>query len=75
MYTYRETRYTKQSKLKKVNKIWWARRVDHSSGCKPLPTIHSGNYIAYTATKLDQLKLSLSYTETHIDGQSDAERL
>lgn len=36
---------------KKVNKIWWARGVDHSPDCKPLSAIYSGNYVASTATK------------------------
>lgn len=49
--------------------IGWARGAGHRSDCKSLPTIHSGDYVAHTATKLDWLKLPLSHTEIYIDGQ------
>lgn len=43
----------KQSKLKKVNKIWWAEEVDHRSYCKTLTTVQSGIYVSYIAKKKD----------------------
>lgn len=49
----REQDNLKKSELRKVKKIQWARGVGHRSGCKPLPTIHSGNYVSYTGAKLD----------------------
>lgn len=43
----------KQSKLKKVNEISWAKGVDHRSYCRTLTTIQSGIYVSYIAKKKD----------------------
>lgn len=42
-----------QNKLKEVNRIPWARGAGHKSDDRPLFTMHSDDYRAYTATKVD----------------------
>ena len=50
--------------------ILWSRGVGQKSNYKPVPTIHSGDYMTYAATMLGQLKLPLPYAGTCINEQN-----